>query len=61
MTDGAGTPVRGRSGEGITHKLQAGEDPTVIAKRLTLKIHEMVRGGMTGFNRRLSYPAGGIS
>jgi len=31
-----------------------GEDPDAIAKRLTMKIYWMVRGGMAGFNRRLS-------
>ena len=62
MTDGAGTPVRGRSGEGITHKLQAGEDPTMIAKRLTMKIYRMVRGdGMASFNRSLHYRPLGIA
>jgi hypothetical protein len=33
MTYGDGKPFHGRSGEKITHKLQRGDDPTVIAKR----------------------------
>ena len=62
MTDGEGTPVRGRSGEKITHKLQAGEIPQLIAERLTMKIYRMVRGdGMAGFNRPLSYPRADVA
>jgi hypothetical protein len=62
MTDGEGTPVRGRSGERITHKLEAGEDAGTIAKRLTMKIYRQVRGdGLSGFNRRLAYPKGGLA
>ncbi len=61
MTDGEGTPVRGRSGERITQKIQAGEDPSVIAKRLTMRIYRMARGdGMAWFNRPLNYPTSGF-
>jgi hypothetical protein len=35
MTYGDGKPFHGRSCEKITHRLQAGDDVTVIAKRLT--------------------------
>jgi hypothetical protein len=39
MTDGEEKPFRGKRGERVTHRLQAGEDPTIIAKkRLTMKI-----------------------
>ena len=44
MTHGDGKPFHGRSGEKIAHKLQPGDDPTVIAKRLTLQIHRASRG-----------------
>jgi len=41
MTDDEGAPVRGQSGEKIKiqQKLKDGEDATVIAKRLTMKIY----------------------
>jgi hypothetical protein len=58
MTDSKGTPVRDlNSGEKVTHKLAAGDDAAVIARRLTMKIHRMLRGesGPAGFNRPLSY------
>jgi hypothetical protein len=61
MTDGEGTPFRGKGGDRVTHKLEAGEDPSTTAKRLTLKIYRMVRGdGMVGFHRPLSYPQSGF-
>ena len=44
MTHGDGKPFHGRSGEKIAHKLQPGDDPTVIAKRLTLQIHREYAG-----------------
>ena len=53
MTDGEGMPFRGRSGDRVMHKMLPGEDPTVIAKRLTMRIYGMVRGDGTDFNRRL--------
>ena len=62
MTDGEGAPFRGTSGDRISHRLQSDEDPTVIAKRLTMRIYRMVRGGdMAGFNRPLNYQPSGIA
>jgi hypothetical protein len=62
MTYGDGKPFHGRSCEKITHRLQAGDDVTVIAKRLTIQIHRASRGDwMTGFNRPLNYPRSGIA
>ena len=56
MTYGDGRPYHGKSGEKITHRLQADDDPTVIGKRLTMQIHRASRGdGMAGFNRPLNY------
>src|SRR6476660_8860421 len=46
MTDGDGAPFRSTGGDRITHRLQSDEDPAVIAKRLTMKIYRMVRGGV---------------
>lgn len=62
MTYGDGKPFHGRGGEKITHRLQAGDDPTVIAKRLTLQIHRASRGdGMGGFNRPINYRPLGLA
>ena len=62
MTHGDGKPFLGRSGERITQKLQRGDDPSVIAKRLTLQIHRSRRGdGMADFNRPLVYRPLGIA
>ena len=59
MTDGNGVPVRRRYGGDLyRHTLQEGEDPSVIAKRLTLSVWRTNTGGdaLGGFNRRLAYP-----
>jgi hypothetical protein len=63
MTDGDGRPVRRRySGEVYRHDLVAGDDPDVIAKRLTLAIWRSNTDGDAsgGFNRPLSYPDIGV-
>jgi hypothetical protein len=63
LTDGVGKPVRRRySGEVYKQKLAEGDDPSVIAKRLTLSIWRSNTGGDAsgGFNRRLNYPPIGI-
>lgn len=59
MTDGNGVPVRRRyGGEVYRQKLESGDNPVVIAKRLTLSIWRSNTGGDAsgGFNRPLSYP-----
>ena len=63
MTHGDGRPFIGRSGERITQKLQRGDDPTVIAKRLTLRIHRSTYNDrMANFHtRRLVYPRSGVA
>ena len=62
MTDGDGSPFRSTGGDRITHRLQSGEDLTVVAKRLTMKIYHMVRrDNMVGFNRSLNYQPSGIA
>ena len=59
MVDRFYKPFRARHGDRVTHKLQPGEDPTMIAKRLTLKIYLMVRGDGANIHRRLVYPVSG--
>src|SRR5258707_14027040 len=62
MTYGDGQTCDGKSVEKITHRLQAGDEPTVIANRLTMQIHRASRGdGMAGFNRPLNYRLLGIA
>ena len=63
MTDGDGVPVRRRyGGELYKHTLQEGEDPSLIAGRMTLAIWRSNTGGDArgGFNRRLRYPPPGL-
>jgi hypothetical protein len=58
MTDIDSKPVRPRYlGEVYKQKLAEGDDPVVIAKRLTLAIWRSNTGGDAsgGFNRKLSY------
>ncbi|WP_339033604.1 hypothetical protein WHZ78_17565 [Bradyrhizobium symbiodeficiens] len=57
MTDGEGRPVRpGRTGQLICHRLKAGEDERTIARRLTLRIYDIVQGQDRGsFNRKIEY------
>ena len=63
MTHGDGRPFIGRSGERIEQKLQRDDDPTLIAKRLTLRIHRSSYGDrMADFHtRRLVYPRSGVA
>ena len=62
MTDGDGKPFRGRTGDLVTHRLQPGEDPTIIAKRLTLSIYRTVRGDdRADFHRRIVYSDLGLA
>jgi hypothetical protein len=64
MTDGDGKGFRGRSGERVTHKLQPGEEPDVIAQRLTRQIYRALNeepGQVAGFNRALVYRNNGIA
>jgi hypothetical protein len=64
MTDGEGKPVRRRySGEVYKKKLAADDDPSVIAKRLTLTIWRSNTGGDAsgGFNRALIYQPLGLA
>jgi hypothetical protein len=48
-------------GDKHEQKIGEGDNVTLIAQRLTMKIYRMMRGdGMEGFNRRLAYPRVGI-
>jgi hypothetical protein len=59
MTNSEGIPVRGLSGGNkFTHKIEPGEDPRMVASRLTLKIYRNrneTAGSVPGFNRPLNY------
>jgi len=59
MTDGNGAAVHSRGGDKFTHKLQPSENPDVIAKRLTVKIHRMASGDEHGVWRKIDWPRNG--
>jgi hypothetical protein len=63
MTDDEGAPVRGQSGEKIKiqQKLKDGEDATVIAKRLTMKIYRMRNGDKSDFQSTIGLSKSRIS
>jgi hypothetical protein len=64
MTDRAGVPIRGmNNGEKFQHKLAAGDDTAAVARRLTMRIYRMLRGGdaAVSFNRKIVYPTAGIA
>lgn len=45
------------TGDLMTHRLAPGENPVVIAKRLTLKIYRTNNGDdVVGFGRNIDYP-----
>jgi hypothetical protein len=53
MTDSKGAPVRSHGGDKYEQKI-GGDNVTLIAQRLTMKIYRVVRGGdAVGFNRPL--------
>ena len=56
-------PVRGQSGEKIKiqQKLKDGEDATVIAKRLTMKIYRMRNGDKSDFQSTIGLSKSRIS
>jgi hypothetical protein len=56
MTDADGAPVRSRGGDKFVRKLQPDENPDIVAKRLTVKIHRMASGDEHGAWRRLDWP-----
>ena len=63
LTDHAGTPVRDQHGKSYSQKLEAGQDPHVIAGRLTKRFRSARRGDKdraSGFNRPIHYPKLGI-
>jgi hypothetical protein len=66
MTDAKGEVAQDDSGKAYTHRLERGDDPHVVACRLTKKLRDALRGTTkdgappAGFNRPLSYPKSGI-
>jgi hypothetical protein len=62
MTDSTGAPVRSRGGDKYEQKIGEGDNVTLIAQRLTMKIYRSRSGNdMAGFNRPLVYPTAGIA
>jgi hypothetical protein len=55
-------PVRRRTGEPVQQQLQEGDDPELIARRLTKEYRRHLQGdGLQGFGRRLVYPKTGVA
>jgi hypothetical protein len=55
MTDSKGAPVRSYGGDKYKQKVAEGDNVTLIAQRLTMKIHLSRSGNdMAGFNRPMN-------
>jgi hypothetical protein len=62
MTDSKGAPVRSRGGDKYEQKIKEGDNVTLIAQRLTMKIYRSRTGNdVAGFNRPLVYRPLGIA
>ena len=56
------TKFQGCKPELVQRKLQDGDDPDLIAGRLTKEYHRHLQGeGVQGFGRRLVYPKIGVA
>jgi hypothetical protein len=63
LVDHVGNPVRNRDGKTYSKKLEPGEDPRVIAGRLTKQFRRARRGdknSVPGFHDQIIYPPLGI-
>ena len=63
LTGRAGVPVRDTEGNTYCKKLDAGEDPHLVAGRLTRQLRKALRGDKkrpAGFAKHLHYPKLGI-
>ena len=58
MTDSE-KPVRRTNGDLVTDRLQPGDDPDAVARRLTKEFRRHIHGDDAGFNRLLNYKRGG--
>ena len=54
MTDSKGAPVRSHKGDKYEQKVEESDNVTLIAQRLTMKIHLSRLGSDTGFNRPMN-------
>jgi hypothetical protein len=62
MTDSKGVPARSHGGDKYEQKIGEGDNVTLIAQRLTMKIYRARNGNdMAGFNRPLNYPPLGLA
>jgi hypothetical protein len=56
------TKFQGCKSELVQRELQDGDDPDLIANRLTKEYRRHLQGeGLQGFNRRLVYPKSGVA
>lgn len=63
LTDHTGRPVRDHDGKTYSRKVNEGDDPRVIAGRLTKEFRRVIRGEnkiISGFRRPIVYPKIGI-
>lgn len=60
MTNPKGVPARRSNGEKIQRKIAEGDDPKIIASRLTKEIYHS-RSGETDLNRRLDHSRHGVA
>jgi hypothetical protein len=63
LTGRAGVPVRDNEGATYSKKIEAGEDPHLIAGRLTRQFRKALRGDKNSpaaFSKHLHYPKLGI-
>jgi hypothetical protein len=58
LTDREGKPVRDPNGKPYSQPLKEGENPRVIAGRLTKRFRSVLRGkpGVSGFSSPINYP-----
>jgi hypothetical protein len=63
MTDAKGNVAQDDNGKVYSHRLVAGDDPHIIAGRLTRQLRDALRGKgapPTGFSGPLDYPPSGV-
>jgi hypothetical protein len=64
MTDAAGKPAEDETGKRYTHKIGPGDDPRLIAARLTRELRKAFRGSeapKAGFEGKIAYRKLGLA